>query len=187
MKKDIILSGVGGQGILSIATVIGDAATNAGLYLKQAEVHGMSQRGGDVLSHDPIYSDLIPQGETDVIISMEPMEALRYVSWLKPTGWLVTSSQPLINIPNYPDTEALQQELASQPQVARLNIETMAKEAQTPKSANMILLGMAAPYIEIISPEDLRNSIINIFKSKGEKIISDNLKAFDLGYNATKR
>ncbi|MBQ2029285.1 MAG: indolepyruvate oxidoreductase subunit beta [Bacteroidaceae bacterium] len=192
MKKDIILSGVGGQGILSIATVIGDAATNAGLYLKQAEVHGMSQRGGDVqshlrLSHDPIYSDLIPQGETDVIISMEPMEALRYVSWLKPTGWLVTSSQPLINIPNYPDTEALQQELASQPQVARLNIETMAKEAQTPKSANMILLGMAAPYIEIISPEDLRNSIINIFKSKGEKIISDNLKAFDLGYNTTKR
>ena len=192
MKKDIILSGVGGQGILSIATVIGDAATNAGLYLKQAEVHGMSQRGGDVqshlrLSHDPIYCDLIPQGETDVIISMEPMEALRYVSWLKPTGWLVTSSQPLINIPNYPDTEALQQELASQPQVARLNIETMAKEAQTPKSANMILLGMAAPYIEIISPEDLRNSIINIFKSKGEKIISDNLKAFDLGYNTTKR
>ena len=192
MKKDIILSGVGGQGILSIATVIGDAATNAGLYLKQAEVHGMSQRGGDVqshlrLSHDPINSDLIPQGETDVIISMEPMEALRYVSWLKPTGWLVTSSQPLINIPNYPDTEALQQELASQPQVARLNIETMAKEAQTPKSANMILLGMAAPYIEIISPEDLRNSIINIFKSKGEKIISDNLKAFDLGYNTTKR
>ena len=84
MKKDIILAGVGGQGILTIATIIGDAATVAGLNLKQAEVHGMSQRGGDVqsnlrLSTDLIHSDLIKQGAADLIISMEPMEALRYL------------------------------------------------------------------------------------------------------------
>ena len=84
MKQDIILSGVGGQGILSIATIIGEAATQAGLTLKQAEVHGMSQRGGDVQSNlrtssDEILSDLIPQGAADIIISLEPMEALRYV------------------------------------------------------------------------------------------------------------
>ena len=111
MKKDIILAGVGGQGILTIATIIGDAAANAGISLKQAEVHGMSQRGGDVqsnlrLSTETIYSDLIKQGEADLIISMEPMEALRYVPFLSEQGWVVTSSHPFKNIPNYPDDEA---------------------------------------------------------------------------------
>ena len=116
MKKDIILCGVGGQGILSIATVIGEAATTAGLYLKQAEVHGMSQRGGDVqsnlrLSTEPIWSDLIPQGGADVVISMEPMESLRYLPYLAKTGVIVTSSKPFINIPNYPDEAELMAEL----------------------------------------------------------------------------
>lgn len=192
MKKDIILSGVGGQGILSIATVIGEAATRAGLHLKQAEVHGMSQRGGDVqsnlrLSTDEIYSDLIPQGQADLIIAMEPMEALRYLPYLSEDGWVITSSEPFINIPNYPDTEALYQELDALKHVKKLGIETLAKENQMPKSANMILLGMAAPFIEIISPEDLRKSIMRIFMSKGEKIISDNVNAFDLGYNSAKQ
>ena len=108
MKADIILSGVGGQGILSIAAVIGEAALKEGLYMKQAEVHGMSQRGGDVqsnlrLSDQPIASDLIPLGQADLIISLEPMEALRYLPYLKKDGWLVTNSQPFINIPNYPE------------------------------------------------------------------------------------
>ena len=192
MKKDIILSGVGGQGILSIATVIGEAATQAGLHLKQAEVHGMSQRGGDVqsnlrLSTDEIYSDLIPQGQADLIIAMEPMEALRYLPYLSEDGWVITSSEPFINIPNYPDTEALYQELDALKHVKKLGIETLAKENQMPKSANMILLGMAALFIEIISPEDLRKSIMRIFMSKGEKIISDNVNAFDLGYNSAKQ
>ena len=192
MKKDIILSGVGGQGILSIASVFGEAATQAGLHLKQAEVHGMSQRGGDVqsnlrLSTDEIYSDLIPQGQADLIIAMEPMEALRYLPYLSEDGWVITSSEPFINIPNYPDTEALYQELDALKHVKKLGIETLAKENQMPKSANMILLGMAAPFIEIISPEDLRKSIMRIFMSKGEKIISDNVNAFDLGYNSAKQ
>ena len=147
MKKDIILCGVGGQGILSIATIIGEAATKAGLYLKQAEVHGMSQRGGDVqsnlrLSTEPIYSDLISLGGADVVISMEPMEALRYMPYLSKKGTVVTSSTPFVNIPNYPDEEALQAELDSLPSVAKLDIDTVAKDAGNPRGANMVLLGM---------------------------------------------
>ena len=186
MKKDIILAGVGGQGILTIATIIGDAATTAGLHLKQAEVHGMSQRGGDVqsnlrLSTEPIHSDLIRQGAADLIISMEPMEALRYLPYLGKEGWIVSSSQPFKNIPDYPDEEALTNELAALPHVATLPIEEVAKEHSLPKSANMVLLGMSARYMEILSPEQLRESIARVFASKGEKVVTDNLQAFDLG------
>ena len=191
MKKDIILAGVGGQGILTIATIIGDAATVAGLNLKQAEVHGMSQRGGDVqsnlrLSPDLIHSDLIKQGAADLIISMEPMEALRYLPYLNKEGWVVTSSHPFKNIPNYPEEEALTQELNNLPKVASLPIEDVAKENNLPKSANVVLLGMAAKYIEILTPEQLRESIARVFASKGEKIVEANQLAFDLGLNAVK-
>ena len=191
MKKDIILAGVGGQGILTIATIIGDAATIAGLNLKQAEVHGMSQRGGDVqsnlrLSTDLIHSDLIKQGASDLIISMEPMEALRYLPYLNKEGWVVTSSHPFKNIPNYPEEEALMQELNNLPKVAALPIEDVAKENNLPKSANVVLLGMAAKYIEILTPEQLRESIARVFASKGEKIVEANQMAFDLGLNAVK-
>lgn len=191
MKKDIILAGVGGQGILTIATIIGDAATVAGLNLKQAEVHGMSQRGGDVqsnlrLSTETIHSDLIKEGAADLIISMEPMEALRYLSYLNAEGWIVTSSHPFKNIPNYPEEEALNAELGSLPHVASLPIEDVAKDNNMPKSANVILLGMAAKYIGILSPEQLRESIARVFASKGEAIVEMNLKAFDLGLNAVK-
>ena len=191
MKKDIILCGVGGQGILSIATIIGEAATKAGLYLKQAEVHGMSQRGGDVqsnlrLSTDPIWSDLIPEGKADVVISMEPMESLRYLPYLAQTGTVVTSSKPFVNIPNYPNESALQAELDALPSVVKLDIDTVAKDAGNPRGANMVLLGMAAPYIEILSVEQLRNAISVIFARKGEAIVESNLKAFDMGVEATK-
>ena len=188
MKKDIILAGVGGQGILTIATIIGDAATAAGLHLKQAEVHGMSQRGGDVqsnlrLSSEPIYSDLIRQGTADLIISMEPMEALRYLPYLHDEGWIVSSSHPFKNIPNYPDEDALMNELVALPHVATLPIEEVAKEHSLPKSANMVLLGMSARYMEILTPDQLRESIARVFASKGDKVVADNLKAFDLGLN----
>ena len=191
MKKDIILAGVGGQGILTIATIIGDAAAVAGLSLKQAEVHGMSQRGGDVqsnlrLSTDEIYSDLIKECAADLIISMEPMEALRYLTYLDKEGWVVTSSHPFKNIPNYPEEEALMNELNSLPHVAALPIEDVAKENSMPKSANVILLGMAARYIEILTPEQLRESIARVFASKGEKVVEMNQQAFDLGLNAVK-
>ena len=186
MKRDIILAGVGGQGILSIATVIGDAALNEGLYLKQAEVHGMSQRGGDVqsnlrLSSDPIYSDLIPLQGADIIISLEPMEAFRYLPYLKPDGWIVTSSKPFVNIPNYPDEQKLFEELASLPRVVQLDIEQAAKEAGSARSANVVLLGMAAQYIGIVSTEQLREAVATVFARKGEAVVDANLKAFDLG------
>ena len=191
MKKDIILAGVGGQGILTIATIIGDAAAVAGVNLKQAEVHGMSQRGGDVqsnlrLSTEEIYSDLIKQGAADMIISMEPMEALRYLPYLNAEGVVVTSSNVFKNIPNYPDEQALMGELQALPRVSVLPIEDLAKQNSMPKSANVVLLGMAAKYIEILSPEQLRESIKRVFASKGEKIVEMNCQAFDLGLNAVK-
>jgi indolepyruvate ferredoxin oxidoreductase, beta subunit len=112
MKTDIILAGVGGQGILTIAATIGMAAVNKNLYLKQAEVHGMSQRGGDVqsnlrISDKPIYSDLIAKGCADIILSVEPMEALRYLPYLKKGGYVITNIVPFKNIPDYPETESI--------------------------------------------------------------------------------
>ena len=192
MKKDIILAGVGGQGILTIATIIGDAAACAGVNLKQAEVHGMSQRGGDVqsnlrLSTDTIYSDLIPCGAADIIISMEPMEALRYLPYLNSEGWVVTSSHPYKNIPNYPDESALMGELSFLPRVAALPIEELAKQHSLPKSANLFLLGMAAKYIEILSPKQLRESIARVFAAKGEQVVLMNQQAFDLGQDAVNK
>jgi len=185
-KIDIILCGVGGQGILSIATVIGEAATEAGLYLKQAEVHGMSQRGGDVqsnlrLSTEEIYSDLIPLGSADLIISMEPMEALRYLPYLAPDGKIVTSSKPFVNIPDYPLEESLEKEFAKLPNVVRLDIESIALSNKMPKGANMVLLGMAAPFLGILTPDQLREAISRVFARKGEEIVESNCRAFDLG------
>ncbi len=192
MKKDIILCGVGGQGILSIATIIGEAATAAGLNLKQAEVHGMSQRGGDVqsnlrLSTETIYSDLIPQGECDVIISMEPMEALRYLPYLSKSAAVVTSTQPFVNIPNYPNEADIDAQLNKLPKVAKLNIEKIAKDMGSARSANVVLLGMAAPYIEILSTEDLRAAVARVFARKGEAVVEANLKAFDAGVAAVNK
>lgn len=192
MKKDIILCGVGGQGILSIATVIGEAATRNGLCLKQAEVHGMSQRGGDVQSHlrlstDEIWSDLIPHASADLVISMEPMESLRYLAWLSANGTVVTSSKPFVNIPDYPAAELLQGELAALPSVVSLDIEQIARDLSSPRSANMVLLGMAAPYIGILQIEQLRDAIITVFSRKGQAVVDANLKAFDAGVAAASK
>ena len=186
MKTDIILSGVGGQGILSIATIIGEAATRMGLTLKQAEVHGMSQRGGDVqsnlrLSDGPIASDLIALGTADMIISLEPMEALRYLPYLSKDGWIITSSAPFKNIPNYPDEQALADELNAQPHVVSLDVDGLAKESHVPRSANVILLGAAAAFLQILDVSTLRESVGRIFASKGEEVVEMNYRAFDLG------
>ncbi len=187
MKQDIILSGVGGQGILSIATIIGEAATRSGLTLKQAEVHGMSQRGGDVqsnlrLSDEAISSDLIAMGTADMILSLEPMEALRYLPYLGKDGWIITSSAPFKNIPNYPEDEALMNELRSLPHVVMVDVERLAKEHQMPKCANVILLGAASRFLGILTVEQLRDSIARVFASKGEAVVEMNKRAFDIGY-----
>lgn len=191
MKKDIILAGVGGQGILTIATIIGDAAAVAGLSLKQAEVHGMSQRGGDVqsnlrLSSDPIYSDLIPKGGADIIISLEPMEALRYLSYLKPDGWIVTSSKPFINIPNYPDIEEVLAHIKAVEHHVLVDVEALAKEAGAPaQAANMVLLGAAIPMLGI-DHDKIMEGVRRIFARKGESIVNSNIAAIEAGYRASK-
>ena len=190
MKRDIILAGVGGQGILSIATAIGDAALNEGLYLKQAEVHGMSQRGGDVqsnlrLSSDPIYSDLIPKGGADIIISLEPMEALRYLPYLKEDGWIVTSSKPFVNIPNYPDIEDVLAHIKAIQNHVLLDVETMAKEAGAPaQAANMVLLGAAIPMLGI-DHDKMIEGVRRIFARKGEAVVAVNIAAIEAGYLAS--
>ena len=188
MKKDIILAGVGGQGILSIATVIGEAALQEGLYLKQAEVHGMSQRGGDVqsnlrLSSEPIMSDLIAKGGADLIISLEPMEALRYVEYLKPDGWIVTSCVPFLNIPNYPELEEVLARIKAHANHVLLDVETLAKEAGAPaQAANMVLLGAAIPMLGI-DHDKMTAGVARVFARKGEAIVNTNLAAVEAGYN----
>ena len=191
MKKDIILAGVGGQGILSIATVIGEAALAEGLYLKQAEVHGMSQRGGDVqsnlrLSSEPIHSDLIPVGGADLIISLEPMEALRYVQYLKPEGWIVTSSVPFVNIPNYPELAEVIRHIESHKNHVLLDVEALAKEAGAPsQAANMVLLGAAIPMLGI-DHDKMIAGVQRVFARKGDAIVQSNVAAVEAGYRNSK-
>ena len=185
MKKDIILSGVGGQGILSIATVIGEAALKEGLYMKQAEVHGMSQRGGDVqsnlrVSDSPIASDLIPLGKCDLIISLEPMEALRYLPYLDKEGWVVTNEVPFVNIPHYPELEKLQQEIDRLPHKIVLDVNQVAKQVGSLRVANIVLLGATVPFLGI-SYEVMQESVRAIFARKGEAIVDLNLKALAAG------
>lgn len=186
MKRDIILAGVGGQGILSIAAIIGLAAIEKGWYLKQAEVHGMSQRGGDVQSHlriseNPIYSDLIPLGQTDLILSVEPMESLRYLPYLNnETGWLISNDKPFVNIPNYPDQEAIYREIRKVKNHILINAEDIAKDLNSPKSANVVMLGAAIAQLGI-EKEYFENAIKSLFGRKGEEVVNVNIAALEAG------
>ncbi len=187
-KQDIILAGVGGQGILSIAYVIDNAALKEGLFIKQAEVHGMAQRGGAVQSHlrlskDRIWSDLIPRGEADMILSVEPLEALRYLDYLRPEGVVVTSSTPFINIPDYPDREGLLARLQSIPGSVIVDSEKLAKDAGSSRTQNTVMLGAASRHL-ILREENLLEYIRVLFAPRGELILEANLKAFELGRQA---
>jgi indolepyruvate ferredoxin oxidoreductase beta subunit len=185
MKNDIILSGVGGQGILSIAAAIGLAAVANDLFLKQSEVHGMSQRGGDVQSHlrlsdKPVASDLIPYGKASLIISVEPMESLRYLPWLSKDGWLVTNSNPYINITDYPSAEELTNEIRKIRNHIIIDADTIARQSGSVRSGNMVILGAASPFIDM-PPENIEEAIRKLFERKGEEIVEINLKAFRAG------
>lgn len=184
MNKNIILAGVGGQGILTIASIIDLAALQTGLHIKQAEVHGMSQRGGEVQSHlrissDIIHSDLIPRGQADIIISVEPLEALRYVPFLKPNGIIVTATEPFINIGNYPDINEVLQELQKF-NCKLIGASEIAQKLGNAKAYNLVLLGAASPYIGI-EKHEIENAISTLFASKGEAIVNSNLEAFNKG------
>jgi indolepyruvate ferredoxin oxidoreductase beta subunit len=188
MKQDIILAGVGGQGILSIAYVIDNAALADGLFFKQAEVHGMAQRGGAVQSHlrlsdGAIWSDLISKGEADMILSVEPLEALRYLDYLRPGGIVVTSSTPFRNIPDYPEIDKVLAALRKAPRLVVLDSEKLAKEAGTVKAQNVVLLGAAASFL-IIKEESLVRTIEALFRDRGPTVLEANMKAFALGKKA---
>ena len=185
MKNDIILAGVGGQGILSIATIIGIAALENDLNLKQSEVHGMSQRGGDVQSHlrlsdQRIFSDLIPYGEADIIISVEPMESLRYLPWLSKGGWLVTNSNPFINIPDYPEIDHIISEIRNVKNHIITDADRIARETGSFKSVNVVMLGAASPHLDL-PYESLESAVRKHFGRKGDEMVRVNLKAMRAG------
>jgi len=185
MKTDIVIAGVGGQGILSIAVVIGTAAVNNNLNIKQAEVHGMSQRGGAVYSHvrvsdKPIASDLIPLCKADLVLSVEPLEGLRYLPYLSPNGRLITNIHPFVNMGNYPDSQVILAQLKSIKNCILIDAEELAST----KASNMVMLGAAAPFINI-EMQELEKAITSLFKAKGDEIVAMNIKAFQSGYNAT--
>ena len=185
MKKDIVLGGVGGQGILTIAATIGTAAVSEGLFLKQSEVHGMSQRGGDVMSNlrlssNEVFSDLIPEGKADIILGVEPMEALRHLNMLKSDGWLITNEKPFVNIPNYPNIEVIMSKVESLNHRVSLDADKIAKDLGSIKVANMVMLGAAIPFIGL-EFDTFEKAINLIFGRKGQEIIDLNVTALKAG------
>ena len=187
MKTDIILAGVGGQGILSIAAALGQAILQNKLFLKQAETHGMSQRGGAIVSHlrlsdQPIASDLISKGSADMILSDEPMEALRYLPYLSENGVVVTNSKPFINIPNYPEIDDLIAELRKLPKVIIIDADDLAKEYGSIHASNMVMLGAASPFIPI-DFKNIEDGIRRKFRNKGEEVVEIDIQAARAGRN----
>lgn len=185
MKYDIVLCGVGGQGVLSLAAIIAGAAVSEGFNVRQSEVHGMAQRGGAVLAHlrissDPIHSDLIPGGGARMILSMEPVESLRYTDFLAPGGTIVSSGDPFVNIPDYPDVEEIRAIIAKYPNGTTVPAAELARQAGSPKATNMVLVGAASRYIPL-KPESLENAIRERFAAKGDRIVDMNLDAFRRG------
>lgn len=183
MKKDIVLCGVGGDGIVSVAKIISDAALTLGLNVKQSEIHGMSQRGGSVFSHlrissEPIAADVIPQGKADIILSSEPMEALRYLPWLASDGWVITNSAPFVNIKNYPNIDDVLTELSKLPHCVAFDANDVAKKVNA--RSNMVLLGAAANYLDI-DFKHLEDSVTRTFSRKGEAVVNSNIAAIRAG------
>ena len=186
-KIDIILSGVGGQGALSVGAIVSMAAMKEGFKVRQSEVHGMAQRGGAVLAHLRISSgiiecDLIPRGGADVVLSMEPLESLRYLEYLKPEGALVTADEPVLNIPDYPDLDKVHQAVRDLPNSNLVDAKTLAKEAGAARAVNMVLVGALSLNLPL-KPESIEEAIRDKFTSKGEAVVETNLKAFRLGRN----
>lgn len=185
MKYDIILCGVGGQGILSVAAVIAQAAMDAGLRVRQSEVHGMAQRGGAVQAHlrmsdCDIHGDLIGKGRADMILSMEPLEALRYLDWLKPDGLVVSAAEPYENIPVYPELGPLLAAIKALPGGKVVQTRALAEKAGMPTSANMVLVGAASGHLPL-GTGSIEKALRARLGSKGEDIVAKNLKALALG------
>ena len=188
MKCDIIVAGVGGQGTLSVSSIIASAAMSEGLSVRQSEVHGMSQRGGGVVtnlrvSDRPIASDLIARGTASMILSIEPLEGLRYLDYLSPDGTLVSSTNPVVNIPDYPELNALLETIRELPHSVLVDGEEIARRSGSIRATNMVMVGAAAPMLPI-KPETIERFIQKSFGSKGVRAVQANIKAFRAGREA---
>lgn len=190
MNYDLVICGVGGQGVLSIAWVVDHAAVDAGLHIKQPEVHGMAQRGGAVsafvrIADAPIASDLVPDGTASLVLSVEPMESLRYAKMLRPDGWIVTDITPLKNVAAYPDTARLFDVLFSLPHVIAVDAGALARKAGAVKAHNMVMLGAATSLLPV--PAALIEKCLRaLFADKGERIVAANVDAFRMGDAASR-
>jgi indolepyruvate ferredoxin oxidoreductase beta subunit len=188
MKCDVILAGVGGQGVLSVAAIIAQSAVSEGFAVRQSEVHGMAQRGGAVLAHlrisdGVIASDLVPRGGADIIISMEPLESLRYAAWLAPAGILVSAAEPLVNIGNYPEMAGLIAAIKGFPLWRIIEAAALAKEAGLARAVNTVMVGATSPFLPL-KAETLENTIAALFALKEPSIAAANTAAFRLGRQA---
>jgi indolepyruvate ferredoxin oxidoreductase beta subunit len=188
MKCDIILAGVGGQGVLSIAAIIAGAAIDSGLKVRQSEEHGMAQRGGAVSSHLrvsdlPISCDLVPSGGADLILSMEPLECLRYLSFLKPDGIIVTAAESFVNIPDYPDLSSVIKAIERFPRHRVVAADELARKAGSARAVNMVMVGAASPFIPVDTSK-LERSIARLFGAKDAALVEANLVAFASGRSA---
>ena len=189
MERNVILAGVGGQGILTIAHAISTTAVRRGLHVKQAEVHGMSQRGGAVYSHlrmadHELFSDLIPRGECDLILAMEPLEALRYVPYLRENGCILSNTSPVVNIPSYPPVDGVLERLQRSHEHVLIDADRLARSAGSALAANSVLVGAAAWHIEF-DLDELQDVVAELLASKGERIVELNRQALRLGHAAS--
>jgi len=188
VKRDLICAGVGGQGVLSISAIIAASAMRVGLHVKQSEEHGMAQRGGAVVSHlrissEPIHSDLVAHGGADLLISMEPLEGLRYVEFLAADGTLLTSTEPVRNIPNYPELNEILERIRALPGAQLIDAAGLAREAGSLRASNMVMVGAASHSLGI-DPSAIEAYIREAFLGKGSKVVEINLKAFQAGREA---
>lgn len=188
VRCDIVLAGVGGQGVLTAAGILAETGRRAGLTVKQGEIHGMSQRGGAVtanlrMADGPVASDLVGRGSAGLILSLEPVEALRWLPWLADDGVVVTSTSPVENIPDYPRLEQVLTELGRLPRVVLVDADPLAREAGSAHANNVVVLGAAASFLPFPAA-DLRACVEDLFAARSEKLRALNLRAFDAGVAA---
>lgn len=188
VRCDVVLAGVGGQGVLSLGGLMARAAAGAGLWTKQSEVHGMSQRGGAVqaflrIADRPVRSDRVGVGTARVVLGLEPVEALRRLELLAPDGVLLSASEPVMNVSDYPDLEEVLAEIRALPLGLVLPARELARRAGSVRAVNAVMLGAVAPFLPVEEAR-LEEELRHTFAAKGEAVAGANLRAFRAGRQA---
>ena len=187
--KSVMIVGVGGQGTLLASRVLGSAMLSQGVDVQVSEVHGMSQRGGSVVTYvrygDKVYSPIIAQGEADVLLAFEALEAARYLPWLKPDGTVIVNTQQMDPMPVVTGVAEYPKDILGKVQeqgvkMVALDALGMAEQAGSAKAVNVVLIGAMAKKLDL--PKEVW--IDTIQETVPPKFIDMNLKAFELGYNA---